>query len=238
MNRMDRVAAAAAAAVLVLSLAACQERREMQDDPTEPIVQSPPPTQAETETVSTQFWEDVVELVGPEGESTTVYLLADHRYLDRQDRFFTYDGLDSWTCTDGSVWSRKPDASQQTTNVYAEYAVDRLLAQRPEYHFYSDGTESGYASKILLTFDTTVTNFTFYKLDGTVDEEGNYVCTSMQELYRQPTITENDLTVVETELGELLPIRAISFCDAGGNTRYYYLTLSGKDGAPLLIPFD
>lgn len=236
MNRFNKMAVLSSAAALVLALAACQAQPST--DPTEPIVQSPPPTQAETETVSTQFWEDVVELVGPEGESTTVYLLADHRYLDRQDRFFTYDGLDSWTCTDGSVWSRKPDASQQTTNVYAEYAVDRLLAQRLEYLFYSDGTESGYANKILLTFDTTVTNFTFYKLEGTVDEEGNYVCTSMQELYRQPTITENDLTVVETELGELLPIRAISFCDAGGNTRYYYLALSGKDGAPLLIPFD
>lgn len=236
MNRFNKMAVLSSAAALVLALAACQAQPST--DPTEPIVQSPPPTQAEAETVSTQFWEDVVELVGPEGESTTVYLLADHRYLDRQDRFFTYDGQNSWTCTDGSVWSRKPDASQQTTNVYAEYAVDRLLAQRPEYHFYSDGTESGYANKILLTFDTTVTNFTFYKLEGTVDEEGNYVCTSMQELYRQPTITENDLTVVETELGELLPIRAISFCDAGGNTRYYYLTLSGKDGAPLLIPFD
>lgn len=236
MNRFNKMAVLSSAAALVLALAACQAQPST--DPTEPIVQSPPPTQAEAETVSTQFWEDVVELVGPEGESTTVYLLADHRYLDRQDRFFTYDGQNSWTCTDGSVWSRKPDASQQTTNVYAEYAVDRLLAQRPEYFFYSDGTESGYANKILLTFDTTVTNFTFYKLEGTVDEEGNYVCTSMQELYRQPTITENDLTVVETELGELLPIRAISFCDAGGNTRYYYLTLSGKDGAPLLIPFD
>lgn len=236
MNRFNKMAVLSSAAALVLALAACQAQPST--DPTEPIVQSPPPTQAEAETVPTQFWEDVVELVGPEGESTTVYLLADHRYLDRQDRFFTYDGLDSWTCTDGSVWSRKPDASQQTTNVNAEYAVDRLLAQRPEYLFYSDGTESGYANKILLTFDTTVTNFTFYKLEGTVDEEGNYVCTSMQELYRQPTITENDLMVVETELGELLPIRAISFCDAGGNTRYYYLALSGKDGAPLLIPFD
>lgn len=236
MNRFNKMAVLSSAAALVLALAACQAQPST--DPTEPIVQSPPPTQAEEETVSTQFWEDVVELVGPEGESTTVYLLADHRYLDRQDRFFTYDGQNSWTCTDGSVWSRKPDASQQTTNVYAEYAVDRLLAQRPEYLFYSDGTESGYANKILLTFDTTVTNFTFYKLEGTVDEEGNYVCTGMQELYRQPTITENDLMVVETELGELLPIRAISFCDAGGNTRYYYLALSGKDGAPLLIPFD
>ena len=236
MNRFNKMAVLSSAAALVLALAACQAQPST--DPTEPIVQSPPPTQAETETVSTQFWEDVVELVGPEGESTTVYLLADHRYLDRQDRFFTYDGQNSWTCTDGSVWSRKPDASQQTTNVYAEYAVDRLLAQRPEYLFYSDGTGSGYANKILLTFDTTVTNFTFYKLEGTVDEEGNYVCTSMQELYRQPTITENDLTVVETELGELLPIRAISFCDAGGTTRYYYLTLRGKDGAPLLIHFD
>ena len=236
MNRFNKMAVLSSAAALVLALAACQAQPPT--DPTEPIVQLAPSTQAATEPAPTQAWEDVVELVGPEGESTTVYLLADHRYLDRQDRFFTYDGLDSWTCTDGSVWSRKPDASQQTTNVYAEYAVDRLLAQRPEYLFYSDGTESGYANKILLTFDTIVTNFTFYKLEGTVDEEGNYVCTSMQELYRQPTITENDLRVVETELGELLPIRAISFCDAGGNTRYYYLALSGKDGAPLLIPFD
>ena len=236
MNRFDKVTVAASAAVLVLSMAACQA--QVATDPTEPIVQLAPSTQAATEPAATQAREDVVELVSPSGESTTVYLLADGRYLDRQDRFFTFDGLESWTSNDGTVWSRKTEASQQTTQVFAELTTEKLLKQRPDCLYFCDVPGQEYSCKILLTFDTAVTDFTFSQVEGTVDEEGNFLCTGSQVLYRQPEIGENQLLMLETDLGEILPTKAISFCDAGGNLQRYYLSLSGKDGTPLLIPFD
>lgn len=238
MNRFDKMAVLSSAAALALALAACQAQPST--NPTEPIVQATQavlPTEAATETTPMQFWDDVVELVSPAGESTTVYLLADGRYLDRQDRFFTFDGLESWTSEDGTVWSRKPDSSLATTNVSAEFAVERLLAQRPDHLFFSDAAGSSAASKIVLTFDTTVTNFCFLKLEGTMDESGNFICTDTQELYRRDVITDNDLMVLETELEGIIPTRGIRFNDASGNTQYYYLALSGEDNVPLLVHF-
>lgn len=238
MKSMDKVAVVFSAAMLTLSLAACQAQQGADIDPTEPIVQVAPPTQAATESAPTQAWEEVVELVSPSGESTTVYLLADGRYLDRQDRFFTFDGLESWTSNDGTVWSRKTEASQQTTQVFAELTTEKLLEQRPDCLYFCDVPGQSYSCKILLTFDTAVTDFTFSQVEGTVDEEGNFLCTGSQVLYRQPEIGENQLMMVDTDLGEILPTKVISFCDAGGNPQRYYLSLSGKDGTPLLIPFD
>jgi len=238
MKSMDKAAVIASAALLTLSLAACQAQQREEVDPTEPIVQVAPPTQAATEPAPTQAWEEVVELVSPSGESTTVYLLADGRYLDRQDRFFTFDGLESWTSNDGTVWSRKTEASQQTTQVFAELTTEKLLEQRPDCLYFCDVPGQSYSCKILLTFDTAVTDFTFSQVEGTVDEEGNFVCTGTQVLYRQPVIEENQLMMVETDLGEILPTKAISFCDAGGNVQKYYVTLSGKDGTPLLTSFE
>ena len=238
MKSMDKAAVVFSAAMLTLSLAACQAQQREEVDPTEPIVQVAPPTQATTESAPTQAWEEVVELVSPEGESTTAYLLADHRYLDRQDRFFTYDGEDSWVCNDGTVWSRKADAGEKATQVFAELTTEKLLEQRPDCLYFCDVPGQSYSCKILLNFDTAVTDFTFSQVEGTVDEEGNFLCTGSQVLYRQPEIGENQLLMLETDLGEILPTKAISFCDAGGNLQRYYLSLSGKDGTPLLIPFD
>lgn len=238
MKSMDKAAVIVSAALLTLSLAACQAQQREEVDPTEPIVQVAPPTQAAAEPAPTQAWEEVVELVSPSGESTTVYLLADGRYLDRQDRFFTFDGLESWTSNDGTVWSRKTEASQQTTRVFAELTTEKLLEQRPDCLYFCDVPGQEYSCKILLTFDTAVTDFTFSQVEGTVDEEGNFVCTGTQVLYRQPVIEKNQLMMVETDLGEILPTKAISFCDAGGNVQKYYVTLSGKDGTPLLISFE
>ena len=238
MKSMDKAAVIVSAALLTLSLAACQAQQREEVDPTEPIVQLAPSTQAATEPAPTQAREDVVELVSPEGESTTVYLLADGRYLDRQDRFFTFDGLESWTSNDGTVWSRKTEASQQTTQVFAELTTEKLLEQHPDCLYFCDVPGQEYSCKILLTFDTAVTDFTFSQVEGTVDEEGNFLCTGTQVLYRQPVIEENQLMMVETDLGEILPTKTISFCDAGGNVQKYYVTLSGKDGTPLLTSFE
>lgn len=227
---------------LTLALSACQapsrEPNPVQQS-TAPVEQITAPEEQTTATLpASQFWDDVVELMNPAGDTTTVYKLEDGRYLDRMDRFFTYDGVENWTCDDGSIWHRKPDATAATTNVYAEFAVDRLLAQRPDHFFFSDAAGNENASKVVLSFDTTITNFRFLQLEGNIDETGEFLCTNMQELYSRDEITENDLMVVETVLEGLVPNRGIRFVDAGGNTRYYYLTVSGEDNVPLLIPFQ
>ena len=230
--------AAFGAVLLALSLTACQPRQDIVVAATEPIEETQETQPAEAETLSTRFWDDVVELENESGESTTVYLLQDGRYLDRADRFFTFDGGDTWTQEDGSIWKRRADSALATTNVYAEFAVERLLAQRSDYLFFSDAAGSSYANKIVLTFDTPITNFRFLKLEGTVNESGEYTCTDMQELYRyEDVIRDGDLMVIETELGEVLPTKGIAFSDASGNTQYYYITVSGEDNVPLLVHF-
>lgn len=228
-------------AALMLSLSACSAGE--QTAPSE----APPTTLEQTQATAiqteatlpaSQFWDDVVELVNPQGDSTTAYKLEDGRYLDRLDRFFTYDGAETWTCNDGSLWNRKADSAGVTTTVSAEFAIERFLAQRPDHLFFSDGAGDSAASKIVLTFDTTVTNFRFLKLEGTIGQSGEFRCSNMESLYSRDVITENDLMVVETVLEGLVPSRGISFVDAGGNTRYYYLALSGEDNVPLLISFN
>lgn len=223
------------AAWLALSLAGCSAFSQEPAITVEPSVSQATETEAQPTAASTQFWDDVAELVNPAGDTTTVYKLVDGRYLDRMDRYFTFDGLETWTCDDGSIWSRKPDSDTSATNVYAEFAIERFLAQRPDHLFFSDGSKD--ASKVVLTFDTNITNFRFLQLEGTFDSAGVYHCSNTRELYSKDEITVDDLMVVETNLDGLIPTRGISFVDCGGNTRYFYLALSGEDNVPLLVSF-
>ena len=50
--------------------------------------------------------EDVVEIVNLKGETTTVYKLADGRYMDRIERIFIFDGVDTWTDISGAEWNQ------------------------------------------------------------------------------------------------------------------------------------
>ena len=50
--------------------------------------------------------EDVVEIVNLKGETTTVYKLADGRYMDRIERIFIFDGVDTWTYINGAEWNQ------------------------------------------------------------------------------------------------------------------------------------
>ncbi len=230
-----------AAAVLALSLSACAPQMNI----AAPAASTEPETQP-TQQVATvpQSWDDVVELVNMAGDSTTVYLLADGRYLDRQDRFFTYDGAETWTCDDGSIWNRKADsaaaggysdAAPSATNVYAEFAIERLLAQRPDHISFSEGA----GDKIVLTLDTAVTEFRVLELQGgSVDNAGIFACTSVRELYTCDLILDSDLMVVQTQLEGLVPTRGFSFRDDAGNIQYYYLALSGEDNVPLVVHFN
>lgn len=50
--------------------------------------------------------EDVVEIVNLKGETTTVYKLADGRYMGRIERIFIFDGVDTWTDINGAEWNQ------------------------------------------------------------------------------------------------------------------------------------
>ena len=50
--------------------------------------------------------EDVVEIVNLKGETTTVYKLADGRYMDRIERIFIFDGVETWTDINGAEWNQ------------------------------------------------------------------------------------------------------------------------------------
>lgn len=51
-------------------------------------------------------WPDVEELVNQRGDETTVYLLADGRYMDRINAVYVYDGKDTWTDEAGVEWNK------------------------------------------------------------------------------------------------------------------------------------
>ena len=51
-------------------------------------------------------WPDVEEIVNQKGDETTVYLLADGRYMDRINAVYIYDGEDTWTDESGAEWNK------------------------------------------------------------------------------------------------------------------------------------
>lgn len=174
---------------------------------------------------------EIAELVSLSGETTTVYKLADGRYMDRIDRIFEYDGGEDWLCTDGSVWNLMPESQA----VSVEFAIERLLNQRSDYAFYDDAPGSEYAGKVVITALEPITNFSYLKLGGEYDDNGQFTCTEFETLFSLDGMTENDLTVINMVFTGLLPDRGIAFTDAFGNNRLYWLTLSGEDNVPLLI---
>lgn len=51
-------------------------------------------------------WPGVEEIVNQKGDETTVYLLADGRYMDRINAVYIYDGEDTWTDESGVEWNK------------------------------------------------------------------------------------------------------------------------------------
>ena len=95
--------------IMVCSLTACgqQETETMTNigNSTEQVVASEDnrePATAEDK----DNWPDVEELVNQRGDETTVYLLADGRYMDRINAVYIYDGKDTWTDESGVEWNK------------------------------------------------------------------------------------------------------------------------------------
>ena len=103
--------------IMVCSLCACgqQETGTMTNtgNSTEQVVASEEHSELATaednnieQTETKDNWPDVEELVNQRGDETTVYLLADGRYMDRINAVYIYDGKDTWTDESGVEWNK------------------------------------------------------------------------------------------------------------------------------------
>ncbi len=129
-----------------------------------------------------------------------------------------------------------------TNSEAADSAVKIQWAEDAAANFSSYDTftadESEYQVKLLISCTQSLKNFNFLKLsiDG-VDEAGNLI-TSTESIYNADMLMpDNPLVVVMTFYGDL-PSYGISYEDENGETRNFYITLSGKDGSLLLVEFN
>lgn len=225
-------------AALALILAACSR----QEEPAATVATVTQPqiteqTVATEPTLDLSGWEDVVYLVSPEGETTTAYLLADGRYMDRVVKVFTFDGEAAWTDEDGTVWTKAPEElTPQREIVHVEPVVDRLLEQRPDAAVYVD-SESEYAMKLLFTFDETVTEVDYLEVMPQMDEKGDLKGYEHRPLFSLEQLTSDDLFVVQLTCEGLLPTRGIAFRNSDGVYHSYYLAESGTGVCPVLVEF-
>ena len=64
---------------------------------------------------------DTAMLVNLRGDTTTVYKLADGRYMDRINTVYTFDGVDTWTDESDVEWNETAQTSEAEENVQDPY---------------------------------------------------------------------------------------------------------------------
>ena len=93
-------------------LVTAEDNMEQTEAKEQEVVQLPEESSMDDSSSSTEIfenkdnWPDVEELVNQRGDETTVYLLADGRYMDRINAVYIYDGKDTWTDESGVEWNK------------------------------------------------------------------------------------------------------------------------------------
>ena len=64
---------------------------------------------------------DTAMLVNLRGDTTTVYKLADGRYMDRTNTVYTFDGVGTWTDESGVEWNETAQTSEAEENIQDPY---------------------------------------------------------------------------------------------------------------------
>lgn len=79
-----------------------EEETTVQEKPEETVQEE---TGSESATEDNLPGPDVVELVNQRGDTTTGYKLVDGTYMDRIEKIYVFDGVDTWTDEDGVEWN-------------------------------------------------------------------------------------------------------------------------------------
>ena len=135
----------------------------------------------------------------------------------------------------GEPVSDEPAA--EPANISVEIASPELLGEYTTYEEFSEFEESEEEpQKIIFTTDAAVRDFKFITVEFEEADE-SIVFNAGEELFAATQFSpESPVVIAWTEVG-LIPYRGISYVDAEGNTRYFTITQSGKDGSILINEF-
>ena len=119
-------------------------------------------------------------------------------------------------------------------------AKEAANADLSQFTSYDKFTDTGFdpPANILFTTTAAVSKFQFISL--TADTSGAQVQYKVDKvLHTTDQLTpDHPLFVTGTGFGgDLISNRGVSFTDASGATRYFYMSLSGLDGSVLLTEF-
>jgi len=116
----------------------------------------------------------------------------------------------------------------QTFPIHADYAGEDL----PD-HLELVADDGEYAAKILLTTDTPLESFHFFRLiQEEMNEDGPVFST--EELYELEKFEPDKPLLVNMTFGEIFPTYGFTFKNADGIFKTYGINLSGEDGSVIL----
>lgn len=120
--------------------------------------------------------------------------------------------------------------------VSVDYITDEFLGNYDSVDEFVD-YENEYSQKIVFTTNTVIKNFKYIEI-GHKAEDTCLVYFESAVLYSlDALLPEKPFVVTWMEVGDAVSYRGIAFTDENNTTRYFYITISGKDGSLLLIEF-
>ncbi len=120
-------------------------------------------------------------------------------------------------------------AVPQEVEFTAEFVTDDMAFDADSVHFYNDPSE--YAGDVVFTTNAKVTNVRVLEINLVDMIAGVHEYEVTEVLYTLKTLEPGEFLVAGIVMGELIPIRGISFDTSDGKTHYYSLIDSPMDGS-------
>lgn len=98
--------------------------------------------------------------------------------------------------------------------------------------------DSVYSSYFLVSFDRAVTELSLWRIEMDVILNDSYIGSETECIGSVQSLIPDNQVILAGELGELLPTLGISFVTDKGTKIHDYFAVSGKDGSPMLIPYE
>lgn len=98
--------------------------------------------------------------------------------------------------------------------------------------------DSAYSSHFLASFDKAITELSLWRIEMDVIVNDSYICSETECIGSVQDLAPGDQVILAGDIGELLPTLGISLVTSEGVTAHDYLTVSGKDGSPMLVEYE
>lgn len=135
-----------------------------------------------------------------------------------------------YTLKDDGSFSEIPDPDP--VRIHYE---NEILADLYEFEEYADGSE--YSADVVFTAETDVKDFKLLSLEFTGIDEAGQPEFSTEEVFELPVLSHERPLSASLSLPGTLPSYGISYTDANGWTKRYYIVQSGMDGSLSLAGF-